>query len=91
MKLKTLSRINTAVVFMIGIVMLPFAIVHTILHYIGKPFEYIYSDFLVHFRQRIGNKLLKMSDEVKTGEIHEHYYLKYGTARYCYKVMNEGK
>lgn len=91
MKLKTLSRINTAVVFMIGIVMLPFAIVHTVLHYIGKPFEYIYSDVLVAFRQRIGNKLLKFSDEVKNGDISNSYYLKYGTARYCYKVMNEEK
>lgn len=91
MKLRTLSRINTVISFAIVIVMLPFAIIHIILHYAAVPFEFIYSDLLNSLRKCIGNKLLHLSDEAKAGIIKSKHQLRYGTASSCYKEMNQYK
>lgn len=63
MKLKTLSRINRVTTVIIGLLMLPFAVVHGLFYWLGRPFEWVYDDLLLTLRQRIGNRLLRMSDE----------------------------
>ena len=86
MKLKTLSKLNQAVIILLGFVMLPFVIVHSVFHYAAKPFEWVYDDFLMRVRRVIGNRLLLMSDEVKNGTIKNSHYLKHGTASWVYKT-----
>ena len=85
MRLKTLSKINRVATVIIGCVMLPFAVVHLAFHYLGRPFEWVYSDLLATLRQRIGNRLLRMADEVKDGRICNSHYINHGTASWVYR------
>ena len=89
MKLKTLSRINRVTTVIIGLLMLPFAVVHGLFYWLGRPFEWVYDDLLLTLRQRIGNRLLRMSDEVKDGKICNPHYLSHGTASWVYKLRIE--
>lgn len=89
MKLKTLSKINQAVTILLGFVMLPFVIVHCVLDYAAKPFEWVYDDLLMRVRRVIGNRLLLMSDEVKNGTIQNSHYLNHCTASWVYKTWRD--
>ena len=89
MKLKTLSKLNQAVTILLGFVMLPFVIVHCMLDYAAKLFEWVYDDLLMRVRRVIGNRLLLMSDEVKNGTIQNSYYLKRCTASWVYKQWRD--
>lgn len=89
MKLKTLSRINRVTTFCLGILMLPFALMHGVFYCLGRPFAWVYEDLLMTLRQRIGNRLLRMSEEVKDGRIRNPHYLSHGTASWVYKLWIE--
>ena len=89
MKLKTLSRINRVTTVIIGLLMLPFAVVHGLFYWLGRPFEWVYDDLLLTLRQRIGNRLLRMSDEVRDGRIRNRHYLKHGTAVWVYRQWRD--
>ena len=89
MKLKTLSKINRATTFLLGCVMLPFAVVHLVFHYLGRPFEWVFANLLATLRQRIGNRLLLMSDEVRDGRIRNRHYLSLGTAVWVYRQWRD--
>ena len=89
MKLKTLSKINRAIIILLGFVMLPFIIVHCVLYYAAKPFEWVYDDFLMRVRQVIGNRLLLKADEVRDGRIRSRHYLKHGTAVWVYRQWRD--
>lgn len=65
MKLKTLSRINRAVVVVLAILLLPFAIVGGVLDLLIKPFAWVCGDMSSAIQKRVGNRLLLMADEVR--------------------------
>lgn len=89
MKLKTLSRINRAVVVVLAILLLPFAIVGDVLDWLIKPFAWVCGDMQSAIQKRVGNWLLLMADEVKDGKICNPHYLSHGTASWVYKLWIE--
>jgi len=86
MKLQTLSRVEFAFNVFIAIVMLPFCIINIVLWVVRYPFDRIV-DLLALLRQRVGNILLKKSDEVKDGTICNPMCLRQYTARFALKEL----
>lgn len=64
MRLKTANKIQKVLWLTIWLLMLPFSIVGILIDSLTKPFKWVLHE-LDFLRFRIGNKLLRMSDEVK--------------------------
>lgn len=90
MTLKTASRIETAIRAVVGIIFLPFNIIHLILLAIAWSFEKIIENVYC-FCDWIGIKLQQNSDEVKNGEIQNPYMIRSYTARFMHKMWEEEK
>jgi len=83
MKLKTASKIQKALWLTIWFLMLPFSIVGILIDSLTKPFKWVLEE-LDFLRFRIGNRLLRMSDEVKDGTIKNEYFIRNSTAIEAY-------
>ena len=83
MKLKTASKIHKALWLTIGFLMLLFSIVGILIYSLVKPFKWVLEE-LDFLRFCIGNRLLRMSDEVKDGTIQNEYFLRNLTATEAY-------
>ena len=83
MKLKTASKIQKALWLTIWFLMLPFSIVGILINSLVKPFKWVLEE-LDSLRFRIGNRLLRMSDEVKDGTIQNEYFIRNLTATDAY-------
>lgn len=83
MKLKTASKIQKALWLTIWFLMLPFSIVGILIDSLTKPFKWVLEE-LDFLRFRIGNRLLRMSDEVKDGTIQNEYFIRNLTATEAY-------
>ena len=79
MKLKTASKIQKALWLTIWFLMLPFSIVGIFINSLVKPFKWVLEE-LNFLRFRIGNRLLRVSDEVKDGTIKNEYFVRNFTA-----------
>jgi len=85
MKLKTLSKIEMAFdIINVMVILLP-VILGVILGYVCDALEWL-TDKL-DFRLEVGNKLLKMSDEVKNGTIKNQDFIEDGRAITGYKIL----
>lgn len=80
MTLKTASRIETAFVAVTVILALPFAITLQILEWMEKPFVWVL-DIRAWLSFKVGNRLLRMLDLVKSGDIANTDVLRKWTAR----------
>ena len=85
MKLKTASRLETAIRIITTIICLPFFIIHGILEIFEWPFDKIL-EYDAYFCDWVGLKLQQSSDETKNGEIQNKYMIKSYTARYMYML-----
>lgn len=83
MKLKTASKIQKALWLAIWFLMLPLSIVGILIDSLTKPFKWVLEE-LDFLRFRIGNKLLRMSDEVKDGTIKNEHFIRNFTALEAY-------
>ena len=83
MKLKTASKIQKVLWLTIWFLMLPFSIVGILIDSLVKPFKWVLEE-LDSLRFRIGNRLLRMSDEVKDGTIQNEYFIRNFTASEAY-------
>lgn len=83
MKLKTANKIQKALWLTIWLLMLPFSIVGIVIDRLAKLFKWVLEE-LDLLRFRIGNKLLRMSDEVKDGTIKNEYVIRNFTASGAY-------
>ena len=83
MKLKTASKIQKALWLTIWLLMLPFSIVGIFIDSLTKPFKWVVEE-LDFLRFRIGNKLLRISDEVKDGTIKNEHVIHNFTASEAY-------
>ena len=90
MKLKTASRLETAIRIITTIICLPFFIIHGILEILEWPFDKI-SEYDVYFCDWIGLKLQQNSDEVKNGEIQNQHMIRCYTARMMHKMWEKEK
>ena len=93
MKLKTASKIQKALWLTIWFLMLPFSIVGILIDSLTKPFKWVLEE-LDFLRFRIGNRLLRMSDEVKDGTIQNEYFIRNLTASEAYirlKIKQQSK
>lgn len=86
MKLKTASKIQKALWWTIWFLMLPLSIVGILIDSLTKPFKWVLEE-LDFLRFRIGNKLLRMSDEVKDGTIQNEYFIRRRTATEAYILL----
>lgn len=89
MKLKTASKIQEPLWMTISLLMLPFVIVDNLIDNLAKPIKWAVEE-LDFLRFRIGNKLLRMSDEVKDGTIQNENLIRRITASEAYiRLKNE--
>ena len=86
MNLKTASKIQKALWLTIRLLMLPFSIVGIIIDSLTKPFEWVVEE-LDFLRFPIGNKLLRMTDEVKDGTIKNEDLIRRITASEAYILL----
>ena len=86
MNLKTASKIQKALWLTIWLPMLPFSIVGIIIDSLTKPFKWVLEE-LDYSRFRIGNKLLRMCDEVKDGTIKNEDLIRRITASEAYILL----
>ena len=86
MNLKTASKIQKALWLTIWLLMLPFSIVGVIIDSLTKPFKWVVEE-LDSLRFRIGNKLLRMCDEVKDGTIKNEDLIRRITASEAYILL----
>lgn len=85
MKLKTLSKIEMAFdIINVMVILLP-VILGVILGHVCDALEWL-TDKL-DFRLEVGNKLLKMSNEVKNGTIKNQDFIEDGRAITGYKIL----
>lgn len=84
MRLKILSKINLLVSIILRVLSIPFIIFDSLFKAFAKPFEFV-SNIIEQLAHMIGNKLLRMSYEVKSGKIKNEKHIRYATARYMYK------
>lgn len=85
MKLKTLSKIEMAFdILNVMVILLP-VILGVILGYACDALEWLVDK--LDFRLEVGNKLLKMSDEVKNGTIKNKDFIEDGCAKTLYKIL----
>ena len=84
MKLKTAARLEMAFRVMTFILLFPFWIVHSILKWAFTvliwPFEKLLEED-INLCWKVGNRLLKKSDEVKNGQICNQTIIRTETAR----------
>ena len=90
MKLKTASRLETAIRIITTIICLPFFIIHGILEILEWPFDKIL-EYDAYFCDWAGLKLQQNSDETKNGEIQNKYMIKSYTARYMNLLWEKEK
>ena len=88
MKLKAASKIQKALWLTIWFLMLPFSIVGILIETMTKPFKWMLEE-LDSLRFRIGNRLLRMSDEVKDGTIKNECFIRTFTASKAYIRLKE--
>lgn len=86
MELKNLAKIQFVIQGILFLIALPFILVSLILECISYPFAKV-NDYLVELDIKIGNKLLKMSDEVKDGTIKNDYCIRNYTAIFAMKEL----
>ena len=86
MKLKKLAKIQLVMDVVLYIICAPFLICHLLLFYGNKPFEFVL-DYFIGLSQKIGNFLLRKSDEVKNGIIKNTHSIKSYTARFALKEL----
>lgn len=86
MKLKTASNIQNAIWLTLWLFMLPFSIVGYLIDCTTQPFKWVL-EVIDSLRFRIGNKLLRMSDEVKDGTIQNEQLFRKITATEAYKRL----
>lgn len=85
MKLKTLSKIEIAFdVLNVMVILLP-VVLGVILEYACDGLEWLVDK--LDFRLEVGNKLLKMSNEVKNGTIKNQDFIEDGRAVTAYKIL----
>ena len=85
MKLKTLSKIEMAFDILNAMVILLPVILGVILGYACDALEWLVDK--LDFRLEVGNKLLKMSYEVKNGTIKVQDFIEDGRAITGYKIL----
>lgn len=85
MKLKTLSKIEMAFDILNAMLILLPVILGVILVYARDALEWLVDK--LDFRLEVGNKLLKMSDEVKNGTIKNKDFIEDGCAKTLYKIL----
>ena len=88
MKLKTASKIQKALWMTIWFLMLPISFVGILIDSLTKPFKWVL-DELDFLRFRIGNRLLRMSDEVKDGTIQNDYFIRNLTATEAARMVGK--
>ena len=86
LKLKTADKIQKALWLTIWLLMPPFSIVGIIIDSLTKPFKWVVEE-LDSLRFCIGNKLLRMCDEVKDGTIKNEYFIRCFTASEAYILL----
>ena len=86
MKLKKLVQIEKTIEVIIMILAFPLFFVARLLEWIAFPFKWIGEKLLV-LKFVAGNKLLKISDEVKNGVIKNTDYIRYGTSIDAYRKL----
>ena len=86
MKLKSLSKIEFGCNIIIAVILLPFVLVEIICDCVSFPFKWV-KNKLVMFRFKIGNYLLKKSDEVRNGTIKNSMCLRTYTASFALKEL----
>ena len=90
MTLNTARKIETAFDVVTIIILLPFALVIQILEWLIKLLT-LPIDGRNWLSQKLGNKLMNMSDAVKDGTIKNPYCLKNYTARMAWKHLKEAE
>ena len=85
MKLKTLSKIERVFDVINMLVLLVPILLGIILGYVCDGLEWLVDK--LDFRLEIGNKLLKMSNEVKNGTIKNQDFIEDGRAITGYKIL----
>lgn len=85
MKLKTLSKIEKVFDVINMLVLLIPILLGIILGYVCDGLEWLCDK--LDFRLEVGNKLLKMSDEVKNGTIKNKDFIEDGCAKTLYKIL----
>lgn len=86
MKLKNLVKIEWVIRIILFLIALPFILIGLILECISYPFDKV-NDYLLELNEKIGNKLLRMSDEVKDGTIKNDYCIRTYTAIFAMKEL----
>ena len=90
MTLNTARKIETAFDVVTIIILLPFALVIHILEWLIKLLT-LPIDGFKWLSQKLGNKLMNMSEAVKDGTIKNQYCLKNYTARMAWKHLKEAE
>lgn len=80
MKLKTATRINTAFIVITVVLLFPVYILKLVLNALVWPLEKLL-ELDTYLCLKVGNMLLKKSDEVKTGQICNQRIIRTETAR----------
>lgn len=86
MKLKNLAKIEFVIKWILIFIALPFILIYLILNCINYPFTQII-EYLTDVNLKTGNKLLRMSDEVKDGTIQNDYCIRNYTAIFAMKEL----
>ena len=86
MKLKNLAKIQFVTQGILFLIALPFILISLILECISYPFAKV-NDYLVDVDLKTGNKLLRISDEVKDGTIKNDYCIRNYTAVLAMKEL----
>lgn len=86
MKLKTLSKIEKVFDVINMLVLLVPILLGIILGYVCDGLEWLVDK--LDFRLKVGNKLLKMSEEVKNGTIKNKDFIEDGCAKTLYKILS---
>ncbi len=89
MKLKNLAKIQFVIKRILLLIALPFILISLILECINYPFIQVYK-YLQSLAIKTGNKLLRMSDEVKDGTIQNDYCIRNYTAILAMKELKRG-
>lgn len=86
MKLKNLAKIQFVIKYILWLIALPFIIISLILECINYPFVQTYK-YLQSLAIQIGNRLLRLSNEVKDGTIKNDYCIRNYTAIFAMKEL----
>lgn len=89
MNLKRLSNLQIILYTIIDIILIPLYLAYFLINVLYKIFRYPI-DKVIAFKWLIGNKLLKISDEVKNGVIRNKSYIESCTASNVYEHYIKG-